>query len=243
MKSIGTMRSIKIAGLCVVAMFAMGMVVVATASAAPVWEQCTEGSTTTKYAEDNCKVAEAGGKWGWKAIPAGAPATVHITGSTLTLKDTKVPIIGTVEVVCAIEGEGTAGGSIGKVEKLTIKSCSAGKNCEKVESSAIKDLPWETEFFETESKVFQTLKGTGAGEPGWSISCKVLGVTETDECKIIPGKPGEHEDNNERTGNEWLQVEGIEALPRYGCSVGGEASGVASGSIDILRPKTGLRVP
>jgi hypothetical protein len=235
------MKSIQMAGLCVVAVLAVGMVVVATASAAPVWEQCTEGSTTTKYSEDQCMVAAAGGNWGWKAISASTPATVRLTSNTLTLKDTKTPV-GTVEVTCVAEGEGTAGGSIGKINKLTIKSCAAGKNCEKVETSESKDLPWETEFFETEGKVFQTLKGTGAGEPGWRISCKVLGVTETDECKVLPGKPGENNDHSQLGGSGWLVVDMVEPLPRWDCTVGGEGSGVATGSFSFLRTNAGLRV-
>jgi hypothetical protein len=242
MKFIDIVKSLEIAGLCIVGVLALGMVAATAASAAPVWEQCTEGSTTTKYTEDNCKVAEASGKWGWKAIPAGTPGTVHITGSTLILKDTKVPIVGTVEVICNTEGEGTAGGSIGKVDTFAIKSCTAGKNCEKVGSAEPRDLPWETEFFETEKKVFQTLKGAGAGEPGWSVSCTVLGIKETDECKSVAGKPEEHEDDNEITGNEWLLLEIIEPLKRWKCSVGGEEAGEASVSIDILRRGTGLRV-
>ncbi len=243
MKSTSMMRSIQIAGLCLVAVLAMGMVVVATASAAPVWEQCTEGSTTTKYAEDRCMVAEAGGKWGWKAISAGTPATVRITSNTLTLKDTKTPV-GTVEATCVAEGEGTAGGSVGKINKLTVKSCAAGKNCEKVESSESRDLPWETEFFETEGKVFQAVKGTGAGEPGWSVTCTVLGVRTTDECKIIAGSGWDNEDHPklELVHNEWIGVDTIEPLPRWDCSVGGEGSGVAAGSFSFLQTGRGLRM-
>ena len=61
------MKSIRIAGLCLVSMFAMSMAVSSTASAAPVWEGCLEGSTTTKYKDSSCTVAEAGGSAGWKS--------------------------------------------------------------------------------------------------------------------------------------------------------------------------------
>ena len=49
------------------------------------------------------------------------------------------------------------------------------------------NLPYQGELFETEKKVEGKTTGTGNGEPGMRVTCKVLGVTETDECKYAMG--------------------------------------------------------
>jgi hypothetical protein len=180
MKSI----TIKLAGLCLVAMFAVSLVASATASAG-VWEQCTtEKTTVTKYTTDLCTVASSTGIWGWKAL--GTTEKV-LSSATLTLRDTSTAV-GLVEVKCT----GTDEGSIGPtkydlVTKVTVVGCVKGTGCEEWKRAAAVHLPWQTELFQTEGRVRNKITGTGAGEPGWEVECKVLFFPVTDECTSETG--------------------------------------------------------
>ncbi len=63
------MKSIRIAGLCLAAVFVMSMVAAGTASAAPHWLVCLNfGGTGTKYSENQCFKAESGGKYEWSEL-------------------------------------------------------------------------------------------------------------------------------------------------------------------------------
>jgi hypothetical protein len=233
------MKQLKVAGLCLVAMLAMGMTTAATATAAgPVWEQCTtekEGTAPpTRYTEGQCKTVVEKGIWAWKEIPATKPETVQIRG-TLILKDTKTPL-GESEVGCTGEGAGKAGGSITKIESVEVKSCTPIKGgCEKIEEAKAVDLPWETAFFETEKKILQLLKGTGNGEPGWSVKCHTAIGSETDECKSEEGKPESHLDEPKLTGGNLLELETLQKLRKAKCSQGGAESGVVETSLAFLK--------
>jgi hypothetical protein len=121
-----------------VAIVACSGVAATSALAAPVWEQCIEGATGTKY-ESQCKTASAAGAWAWAEVKG----TEAVKGSSsLTLKDTKVPIVGTVEIKCTgdllgVVSEGTIGpGKYARLEKIENIQCSPGKNCEKIEGLA-----------------------------------------------------------------------------------------------------------
>jgi hypothetical protein len=235
------MKHLKIAGLCLVAMLAMSIAMAETATAAG-WEQCTEGAATTKYATNQCKTAEATGKWAWQEAPAGTPKTIRIKTSTLMLADTKTPL-GELKVACALEEEGPAGGGVAKIERVTFKSCRGVKVCEGEATVKAVDLPWKTEFFETEKKVLQTLQGTGVGEPGWNARCLgPLGTLE-DECKTESEKREHLIDENRVTGIELLLLETFQETRKWDCTIGGTESGVIKGSKSILWANgSGLRV-
>ncbi len=175
------MKSIKIAGPCLVAMLVVSLAAAATASASPVFEQCRENSGTgTKWEDKGCSKANGTGKWEWKELTTTEKTT---SSGTLTLRDTKVPIVGTVEVVCGGTEEGAIGpGRFGRVTKITPVGCKPGKNCEEVKKVEARNLPWQTELFETEKTVRDAIKEVGAGVPGWKIECRVLGITKADEC-------------------------------------------------------------
>ena len=184
------MRSIKIAGLCLVAMFAVSMAISAAASAAaPVWLQCREGASGTKYEDNNCTVLDSTGKWGWQEL---ATTEKVLTFGTLTLKDNKT-LAGVSEVICGGTDTGTVGpGKYDRIESVSVKTsqCKAVKVCENVEEVEARDLPWQTELFETEKTVRDKItEVSGSGEPGWKVKCKapILGST-TDECLTESGK-------------------------------------------------------
>lgn len=227
------MKHLKTAGLCLMAMLTLSMAAAATATAAPVWETCeTEkaAAAATKYTENTCITTSGSGKWAWQAVPASAPASIRLGPNTLTLRDTKT-IGGEAEIRCTIEGGGKAGGSVAKIESLTFKSCATVKGpCEKIEEVKALDLPWQTEFFETEKKISQTLKGAGAGEPAWSVKCKTILGTKTDECKREPEDDIHLEDFLVLQSNEWLVLETFEEFKHWTCSEGGKEAGRVEGS-------------
>jgi hypothetical protein len=221
------MKHLKIAGLCLVAMLTMSIAMAATASAAPVWEECaTEkaGTAATKYTEHLCNTASGSGGWAWQEVPATAPKAIRFRG-TLTLMDTKTPL-GESEVECFAEGEGVAGGSIGKVEKVTAIHCRGIKVCEGEPTVKAVGLPWETEFLETEKMAMQDLKGTTNGEPGWNVKCKVSGVEVEDECRSEKGVPQHLLDENRVTKSEMLILETVRESSNKGdCKQGGKGTG------------------
>ncbi len=239
----GTGR-LRLAGLCLVAVFAVGMAVSAgTASAAKqVWEQCSEGGSVTKYTEHQCKAASSTGKSEWNEI-AGTEE-VRLKG-TLRFKDTKVPVLGTAEVECNGESAGVVGpGKLGKITevKITATHCKGIKVCEEVKNFEARDLPWQTELYESESKQFNKLIGDGKGEPGWKVECKTSIGTQTDECLTESEKPESLLLENKLTNGELLVLATFQHLRKAKCSQGGAESGEITGSIGILKTNgTGLR--
>jgi hypothetical protein len=185
------MRSIKITGLCLVAMFAMSMVASATASAEapPVWKQCREGTVSpTKYTDGKCSVLSSTGKYEWIELTTTEKV---FSEATLRLYDTKTAA-GESEVECS----GTTVGSIGpgkydRTETVTVASCRALKVCENPVTATAVDLPWQTELYESAKEQRDKITEVPPhGEPGWKIECKVLFKNETDECKTVAGEEG-----------------------------------------------------
>jgi hypothetical protein len=236
------MKHLKIAGLCLVSMLAASMAYSATASAAnPVWEQCTETGTTTKYSENQCVKAEGGGNWAWQEIKGTEKVT---NKGSLILKDTKT-LVGTVEIECLIEGEGIVGPvKLGKIEKVKIepKGCRAIKGCESIKSVEARDLPWQTEIFETEGKPSTNLTQDGNGEPGFKIACPVLKLEETDECLQEKALSGGLLTILSITRILLVRY-AVPPTPNAKCSMGGEKSGEMEGFIgNATVSGLGLRV-
>jgi hypothetical protein len=237
-------------GLFLAAMFVVSMVAVATASAAPIWEQCSEGGTTTKYTEHQCLKAGSGEKWAWKEV--AATEEVRIKGS-LRLSDDNIPIEGKVVVECSGEAVGFVGPGIhGRITevKTSAAQCRNIEHCEKVEKIEAIHLPWQTENTEVGGKPVTILKAvtTGAGkEAGWAVTCKVLGIVEEDSCENPEGKPESLALKNDATKNgekiELLVLATFEKLRMANCSIGGTEEGLVEGSLSILKANEwGLRV-
>jgi len=182
------MKSVRIAGLCLAAMFVMSMVAAGTASATPHWEVClTEhsGTTTTKWTSSQCATAKASGGFEWSE-PTHTEKVVSHASLTLTAKELGV----TVAIHCVGNDEGWVGpNGTAETTKVTVEKCEKGENCEEITTTpkAI-HLPWNTELKETESKVHATVRGTGSGAPGWLAGCKVIlkGAVEN-ECTSEEG--------------------------------------------------------
>ena len=238
------MRATRIAGVCLAAMLAMSLAAAASASATPIWEGCLKGASGTKYANEKCEEASGTGEWAWSEIK-GTEAAVSL--GSITLGDTEVPVVGTVEVGCVAEGTGTIGpGRFARTEKMTYK-CSAGKNCEKLDGAVeAEDLPWHEELFETEKEIDLVTGGKTEKEaPGWKVTCNVLGVKTTDECKGV---------GDRFTTSTELRVSGLifrvflvlrnydEERRTFDCTAGG-ARGFVAGSEGDLLAREALRRP
>ncbi len=251
------MKHLKIAGLCLAAMFVMSMAISSTASAAGVWEQCSEGGSATKYTEHQCLKAEGSGKWQWNEVKNTEP--IRILAMTLTLSDEKT-LLGVSTVRCGHPAElEEAVGSVGPGGKgrITVahvkepkKECEAVKVCKAGEVNKVAgvDLPWQTELFLTEGKLQTHIEGTGNGEPGWEVECNTIGGDKTDICKQEAGKPEtltlENVKSKNAAGEESLLVLAT-FLKKFkaDCSEGGKESGVVSGQLAILKENGwGLRV-
>ncbi len=230
------MKSIRIAGLCLVAMFVMSMVAAGTASAAAGWLTCKESATTTKYETAGCVKASATGKFGFEEVKGTEAA--RALGS-LRLIDTKVPIVGKVAVLCTGEGKGSVGsGAFSRTEKIEEIECSPGENCEKVEKKAEpRNLPWQGELAEEGGVKRNRIKAEGGEGPGWAVSCRVLGITKEDVC-VVPNaeKPFTNVANEVINNVQAVSLSFVAAAPKANCSVGGAKSGEVLGSVGLLMP-------
>jgi hypothetical protein len=232
------MKHLKIAGLCMVSMFVMGMALAANASAAPLWLVCLEGTNLTKYSSNQCTKAEAGGKWQSQGLTTSDKITD--TGFTLTLADTKTALGKTV-VRCnaAASAKIIQVATAGTVESVTVAKPSENcrgieGGCESVEKIEAVDLPWQTVLFETEKKTLTQLKGDGKGEPGVAITCKTVLGSKTDTCKSEEGKPEETLLENKLSGTVLLVLGTFMKKHKGTCTEGGKESGEVEGQIAIL---------
>ncbi len=240
------MKSIRIAGLCLAAVFVMSMVAAGTASAAPHWEVCLNfGGTGTKYSTNQCIKAESGGKFEWAELKGTEKTT---TNGTVVLETTGVPIVGEVVMSCSGTDTGSVGpGNQSRTETVTRVSCTAGKNCEAVEKGAeAVNLPWNSEALETEGVIHGTIrKGAGAkGAPGWRATCKVLGTVQENECTSEAGLVTLTNVNSPGTVGPLLVLADFEHPNKTlaGCTVSGTKGDVLGSIVILLANGDGLRV-
>ncbi len=241
---------VKIAGLCLASVLLMGMALSTTASAAkPVWEQCfteKEGATVTKYTEHQCVKATpaTGVNWSWQEVKGTEKVISH---GTLRLADTEASILGETAVQCAGTDAGVVGpGKLDKTTEITTTGCEivVAGGCESLIGNAVaRDLPWQTELFETEKKQFDKITEDGKGQPGWETDCNTALGEVKDTCLSVPGKEETTEMINEATGGSLLVRSVFLGTHRAKCSASGRESGVVKGSIAILAENGwGLRV-
>jgi hypothetical protein len=228
------MRSIKITGLCLVAVFAMSMVASATASAAPVWKQCREGSENlTKYTDGKCSGLNAEGKYEWMELKTTEKV---LTKATLRLYDTKT-LLGVSEVDCSGTTVGTIGpGKYDRTETIRIAGCNPVSVCKNVETVIPKGLPWQTELYES-AKEQRDKISAGAG---WEVKCEViLSKKETDTCTTVAGEEGSTLMTPITVGTKSIVKAEFETKSgRANCTLGGAKAGVVGG-IATIEPQEG----
>ncbi len=229
------MKSIKIAGLCLVAMFVMSMAAAAMASAA-TWEQCTtEKTTVTKYTENECLTASSTGAWGWKEVTSTEKVE---TNGTLTLIDTGT-LAGTSSVTCTGTDTGTIGPKqSGRTETITTRTCVPVKVCEAPVTAKAIGLPWQTELVEESSKKRLVTTSVSSKALGWSVTCKTVLGTKTDECTRASTNP---EVTNKQAASS-VQVTYNKSLAKATCTESKAATGEVEGAVQVFAAGYAVRV-
>ncbi len=244
-----SMKSIMSAGFCLVAMLVVSMVAAGAASAAPVWEHCeTEkiNTTVSKWTTGQCTTASsmAAAGFSWQVVEGTEKVVSH---ATVTLEDTKVPILGTVTVICTGNDEGTVGPrSFDRIERITEIKCVKGENCGTLVGNAEPlHLPWQTELYETEKQVRDAIQNSGAGIPGWKVTCETAGIKAEDTCTNANGFVVVSNQTTKGVKGELLVLGDFPKpnVPKAECSVGGKESGDVLGTVALLQANgNGLRV-
>jgi hypothetical protein len=204
------MRSL---GFMLMAVFAFGMTVAASASAAPVWEQ------------------QSGG------VFAGISTPVVVASKSvgnMTFSDSGLGI--TVE--CGMVGKGTVGsGSNDRVTEFKSVGCrfvTAGP-CEASKPVVVSgaNLVWVTELYEEAGKVRDRIASGGAGEPGFIIECHFLGIAKLIDKCTGPTNVGM---TNAAGGVDEI----FDAIsPKIKCEAGGVGSGTITGTDLVENPASG----
>lgn len=107
--------------------------------------------------------------------------TTLIKGSKFTFTE---PAMETT-VQCEDTGKGIAGpGTLGEITKWEASNCTYIKAglCEGTPTVEPANLPWHSELITTSGKVREMFVNTGAGAPGFKVTCKAFGSKFTDEC-------------------------------------------------------------
>jgi hypothetical protein len=233
------MKHLKIAGLCLMAMFAISMVASATASAAPTWWQCREEhGSGVKYTNSTCTVESTEGQWEWKQLETREESRSRSKGN-LKLID-KEATGGESEIEC----NGTDVGSIGagnkdEITAITANECKRVKGlCEAGGETTAKaiDLPWTTELLEEPAgsgKIRDKITAAGKG-PGYKVECTVGGFFKVaDECF---GTTNTLMRNDEANGT--VEAEFEKESPKGECSLSKKKSGEVLG-IDVIEQLSG----
>jgi hypothetical protein len=239
----------KIAGLCLASMLLLGMAITATASAAPHWLQCREGTAgvlPTKYTEHQCVEAnQSTGKWEWQEV-TGTEKVKSI--GTLKLTDKKASILGETSILCSGTNEGSVGPSkFSRTTSITATSCTIEKagGCESLIGLAKPiHLPWQGELIETENEVRNVIKEGTGGNPGWETECETLEGKKKDVCES-EGAGKEEILNAENKATSLLLLVLLRFLPRRKgkCSLGGKEEGEVAGNVALFAENEwGLRV-
>jgi hypothetical protein len=234
------MRSIKITGLCLVAMFAMSMAAAATASAG-VWQQCQKGAAGTKWTNSECNVASSTGEWAWQEVTTTEKV---FSTAALKLEDTNVLFVGRVAVECFGTDEGTIGPKqFDRVEKVRVGSCKNVEHCTEgtVTAEAI-HLPWQTELFQTENRTRDKITEVPPnGQPGYNTTCNTSLARSTDECVTETGKEGSTLMTNiQETGIVQAEFETKSGTAK--CSLGGAKNGHVWGIVQFGAVGYAIRV-
>jgi len=181
------MKRISIIGLCFAAVLAFGLMAVSGASAAE-WGTCLKVTTGTGKFEDSlCNTLKRAGNYEFKGLTE--PIAVESLGE-LTLEDMSA---GT-RITCKGKDKGTVGpGAADEITEIAAEECKfvsghAGSCTESdpVTAKAV-HLPWDTELVLPEgagTMARDDIKTSGAGTPGWSVECTVLGIFKIqDTCE------------------------------------------------------------
>ena len=224
---------VKIAGLCLASMLVLGMAITATASAAPHWLQCREGSGTgTKWEDSKCSKIGSPNKWEWVELQTTEKATIE---GTLHLTDKKGGLFGEqVVILCSGTGEGTIGpGGFDRILKIKASKCENEENCPGEITAEGVNLPWQTSLELVGGKIRDKITSEVSGkEPGWKVTC--AGVADTCEANTTTAM-----ENNQPLGSVDAVFDATSGTAK--CSRGGAGQGEVRGTT-LIRSAEGWAV-
>lgn len=182
--------------------------------------------------------------------PITEPTATQSSGE-LELEDSKAPIVGKAKVKCSgiLDGSIAAGGKLATItevlnlsgEKVALGGlaldCTSVTGCEGLAEVWPEHLPWDAtiELMTAAPIWLLHLQPEGAGEPGYTVLCKVFGVSTEDACEglisgeIMMGPPLEVL-FNEAVGTE-----------KGNCTLGGTGAGIVAGS-GVITANNGLEL-
>jgi hypothetical protein len=215
------MLRIQIIGLAIMAALAMSAVAAGSASAEHIW--LLNGKLIAK------------------------PVKIHSVG-LLLLEDSGISSIegGPVKIHCRGFDAGTVGpNGLDLIQSITLEllgtkdliHCSYDKagGCSGTTALALAlHLPWHTSLYLEGTEVRDMIVSSGAGEPGWNVTCtNVLGGTTEDECLAPLGSTG--------LANILTAAMGVTATfdaksPNANCTIGGAGKGIVRGSVTLESP-------
>jgi hypothetical protein len=207
------MRKIHLIGLALFAVFAFAAVSVTAASA--------ETTLLAEWLENG------------KAVVANTPT---VSEGELLLEDMKTA----TDILCSGKFVGTLGlsgvDSVTLVEDLEAKDNSlhciitAKGACEEANGELITvipvNLPWSTRLVLMENGEFlDEIFSSGAGNPGYLIECKALGIKVDDTCTGAT----QTQEKNVTGGVEGIFNESETITPAGNCTIGGTGAGLVVG--------------
>lgn len=218
------MRSIKlVVGLAV----AVGLmaIVSAPAMAAPSWFECSEVTEGTgKYEESKCKTEGTKKNWEWVQLSKTVASTSE---GELELEDSKT-IVGAVRLKCKVKSTGTVGPHAeDKIESAELTECKVVKGtCGSPKAKAI-HLPWNTELTEEGGEIRDRIKNSGAGLPGYTVTCVVI-IKIEDTCE---GETSTGVANNLAAG--LVEIKFDTKSPKAKCTQSKAVTGTVEGTLKV----------
>lgn len=214
------MLRIRIIGLALVATFAFSAMVAASASALV-----------------------------WELNGAKLEASMETTSTgELELEDSKVPLVGATAVKC----KGTDKGTVNIEGKDTITEIKATEckpvkgGCESEVTAAAVHLPWDTQLVTVENakkekEVRDEIKSSGAGTPGWAVTCKTALGKKTDTCEGESSVGIDNVTEGEHAGDVAALFEAVTHEKPATCTEGGAKSGFVTGT-DFIKGAEGVKL-
>jgi hypothetical protein len=233
----------KLAVCAILAAFT-GFVTTATATAAPIWQECgtlEEGAFETS----SCTKVVAVGSFEWQNVAESKEATSE---GTLEIADGKEG----PNIKCHESASGSVGAEgEGEISSVTFTACEVTKtgsgesSCSKSKTPTLKalDLPWHTALAEEgTAELRDSLTASGKG-PGLELECTGEKAKVVSECD---GATSTIMTNDEAEGSVQAEFESksatLKCKQKVGVKCDEETSAALKGTVTVTGVKTGLEV-
>lgn len=188
-------------------------------------------TASSAFAETKWEWVTGAAEWQQGSAPL-SESTGTVWKGTVKVEDKNASGAGDPLVECEAAGKGTVGPGAADTEtewstsKCTLKHGTCGSIV--LEAA---NLPWHSELTLAEGKAVDVISQDGKGEPGYKLSCTVLGVKVTDTCTATTLKTT----TESAAGGVNATFDG----EKLNCSVGGKSEGSLEGTRLIEATKGG----